>query len=114
MDKRLLSHDPITGLYTYHNYNPLTDETTISYEADSSPIIEANKKLQNDPEYSKAGIKQEFWHYAHIPVMVQMDWLINHGVDITKPEDAKKCFSLVNDPNYKHLKMTTKVHVPKH
>ena len=108
MDKRLLSHDPFTGLKTFHSYDALTDETTISYEADSSPIIELNKKLQNDADYSKKGIKREFWHYATIPVMVQMDWLINHGVDVYNKDHGARVSRLLNDPDYRYLKTTEK------
>ena len=113
MDKRLLSHDPVTGLLTWHSYDSLTDETIISYTADSTPILEANKRKANDPEYSRDGIKDEFWHYATIPVEVQMDWLINHGVDIYRKEDGPKISKLLSDPDYRYLKTTTGKHVIK-
>ena len=110
MDKRLLNYDALTGLFTWHSYDALTDETIISYTADSTPILDVNKKLANDSEYSKDGIKDEFWHYATIPVEVQMDWLINLGVDIYRKEDAKKVSNLLNDPDYLYLKTTTGHH----
>ena len=110
MDKRLLSHDPVTGLNTWFSYDPLTDETVISYTADSTPILERNKRFANDDEYSKKGIKDEFWHFATIPVEVQMDWLINKGVDIYNPNDTKKISQLLNDPDYRYLKTTAGRH----
>ena len=110
MDKRLLSYDPITGLETYFSHDESTNESTISYAADSSPILEANKRLANDDDYTKDGIKKEFWHYASIPVMVQMDWLINKGVDIYNKDHAAKVSQLLNDPEYRHLKTTHKHH----
>lgn len=113
MTRRLLSTDPATGLMTWHEYDPLTDETIISYSADSKPIIESNKAIQNDAEFSKRGIKQEFWKYAEIPVEVQLDWLINKGVDIANKDHAKKMFALLNDPEYKYLKTTSGYHRPK-
>jgi hypothetical protein len=112
-DKRLLSRDPLTGLLTYHQYDDATDETLISYDAPSAPIIERNKTLQNDPDHWKRGVKNDFAHYAEIPVMVQMDWLVNKKVDCLKKEDGKKMFSLLNDRDYSYLKVTTKVHVCK-
>ena len=111
--KRLLSTDPATGLMTWHEYDPATDETTISYSADSTPILEKNKVLQNDADFSKKGIKQEFWMYAQIPVEVQLDFLINKGVDINNRDHAKKMFQLINSPEYKYLKTTTGYHQPK-
>lgn len=113
MEKRLLFTDPITGLMTWHEYDALTDETHISYSADSKPVIERNKAVQNDTEYSKKGIKQEFWKYAEIPVEVQLDWLINKGVDIANRDHAKKMFQLLNDPEYRYLKTTSGYHRPK-
>jgi hypothetical protein len=112
-DQRLLSVDPLTGLMTFHNHDPLTDETTISYGVDPSAtrvVIEQNKAMQNDPDFSANGIKNGFWFYAQIPVEVQLDWLINHGVDITNKDHGAKMSTLLNDPQYCHLKTTTKNH----
>ena len=53
MDKRLLSYDPATGLETWHSYDPQTDETIISYTADSTPILERNKGMAKDADYTK-------------------------------------------------------------
>ena len=110
MDKRLLSHDPITGLFTYHSYDSQTNESIISYEADSRPILEENKLQANDDDFTKEGIKRGMWKYASIPVEVQMDWLINHGVDIYNKDHAAKMSKLLNDPEYRHLKTTHKNH----
>ncbi len=113
MAKRLVSIDPATGLQTWHDYDPLTDETTIGYAADSSSVIELNKAMQKDDQFTKDGIKREFWMYAQIPVEVQVDWLINKGVDILNRDHAKKVFELVNSPEYRHLKTTAGFHKPK-
>lgn len=113
MNKRLLSTDPVTGLMTWHEYDAQTDEMTISYSADSQPILENNKSLQNENDFSKKGIKQDFWMYASIPVGVQLDWLINKGVDVNNKDHAKKMFALLNDPDYKYLKTTAGYHRPK-
>lgn len=95
---------------TWFSYDSQTDETIISYTADSSPILEVNKKMANDAEYTKEGMKQEFWHYATIPVEVQMDWLINKGVDIYNKDHTKKISQLLNDPDYRYLKVTAGHH----
>lgn len=113
MSKRLISVDPVTGLRTWHDYNSLTDETTIGYEADSQPILELNKEMQKDDQFSKDGIKREFWMYAQIPVEVQLEWLINRGIDVYDKDHAKKVFELLNDPEYRYLKTTAGYHKPK-
>ena len=51
--------------------------------------------------------------YAQIRVEVQLDWLINKGVDINNKDHAKKMFQLVNSPEYKYLKTTSGYHQPK-
>ena len=56
-DKRLLSRDPITGLLTYHQYDESTDQTIIIYDAPSAPVLERNKILQNDADYTKQGMR---------------------------------------------------------
>ena len=113
MSRRLIATDPITGLMTWHEHDEATDTMTIGYSADSKPILERNKILQNDADFSKKGIKQEFWKYAEIPVEVQLHWLINKGVDINNRDHAKKMFELVNSPEYKYLKTTAGYHQPK-
>ena len=40
--KRILSTDPLTGLITYHQYDDDTDQTIISYDAPSAPVIDPN------------------------------------------------------------------------
>ena len=67
MTERLLSYDPLTGLSEHFSYDESTDTTIIRTSGDSGPIIEQNKILQNDAEFSKQGIKREFWKYASIP-----------------------------------------------
>jgi len=108
--KRLLSIDPISGLKTWHDHDQVTDVTTIGYTSDAGPLLEQNKVLQNSDDYTKKGIKQEFWHYASIPAGIVMDWLINRGVDVYNKEHTKKVLQLLNDPEYRYLKTTTLHH----
>lgn len=111
--KRVLTEDPLTGLVTYHQYDEDTDETVLSYEADAEPVLERNKILQNDPEHWKKGVKNDFVFYASIPVGVQMKWLVEKGVDVWKHEHGRSVSKLLEDPEYRHLKCTTKTHIIK-
>lgn len=111
MSKRLLSHDPLTGLFTYHDYDPQTDETFISYESDAEPILEINKAMQNDPEVWKDGVKNSFALYASVPVGLQMKWLVEEGIDVWKKEDWDRVAKKLIDPEYKYIKATTKKHL---
>lgn len=104
MGKKLLDYDPISGITTYHTYDPLSDESTFSYHADVD--LDAHTRARNDESYSKDGIKKEMWHYAHIPDIILMQWHAE-GIDIT---DAKALLAKVNSPEYAYLKLTTKHH----
>lgn len=110
MTKRLLDADPVTGLMTFHEYDSLTDETTISYSADSTPVLELNKAMQNDAEFSKKGIKDGFWMYASIPVALQLKWLTEEKLDVYNPQHSDRLSKKLNDPEYAYLKTTTGHH----
>lgn len=111
MDKQLLSFDPLTGLSTYHAYNSLTEETTIITEGDYSATLEANKRMQNDTDMTKQGIKDEMWLYASIPPIVQMKWLTEEGLDVWNKAHAQRLSRKLEDPAYRYLKTTTGVHL---
>lgn len=110
MNRRLLATDPITGIATFHEYNEATNETTIIYVGDDTPCIEENKRLANDADYTKNGIKQEFWRYASIPPSIQLKWLTEKGVDVYNKDHGKKIGELVNDREYSYLKTTSRHH----
>lgn len=94
----------------WFEYNEQTDEVTLEYESDASPVLEENKALANDPEYTKLGIKAEMWRYASIPVGVQMKWLIEEGLDVYDDNAWPQIFAKLNSPEYRHLKCTDKHH----
>ncbi len=108
--RRFLGHDPITGIDTWHEHDSQTDETKIIYSGDSEPYIEQNKVRANDEDFSREGIKNGMWLYASIPPAVQVKWLIEHGVDIYKKEHGPQISRLLEDPQYKYLKATSKHH----
>jgi len=110
MSRRLLSHDAYTGIDTFHEYDSQTDETRIIHIGDSEPYLEANKRQANDADYTKKGIKNEWWKYASIPPAVQCQWLIMHGVDVYNPEHGDAVLKLINSREYSYLKTTAKYH----
>lgn len=98
--------DSGNGITRWMEYDYATDTTTEYAEQDFTPEIEATKSLQNDPEYWKDGVKNEFAHYGHIPVILLEKWS-NEGVDIN---DMQALFQMINKPEYSYLKTTTKNH----
>lgn len=105
--KRILDHNPLTGVTQYHEYDPLTKRTTIETVQDVAPFLERNRVLRNDDSYSQKGIKNEWWHAATIPVVVQYKWLKDFGVDIFNNDHAQKVSQLLDSPEWAYLKTTT-------
>ena len=109
MDKRLLSYDPISGLYTYHSYDHENETTYISYGVEPKStelILDINQKIANEPEFTKEGIKEGWWFYASIPVELQVKWLIEEGIDIWKKEDWPRVKAKINDRDFSKVKTT--------
>jgi len=100
----------MTGITTNFDYIPETDTTVISHEQDVSLILDINKAIANDTDISKAGIKGGWWHYAQVPNIVIQKWLNEHGVDFYNKGQQKEIFKLLNMPEYRYLKTTTKMH----
>lgn len=98
--RRLLDVDPWTGLQTWHEYNDLTDETTISYTQDVKPTLERNKALANDT----TGRMGDMALVASIPASVQLKWLKEKGVDLYNPDHKKAVARLLDDPEWRYLK----------
>lgn len=107
--KRLLDFDPLTREAVWFEMND-DGIVTLHHEQDVSHIIEANKMMQNETEYTKQGIKDGWWHYARVPNNIVHKWLVEEGVNFFDKNDRKKVFQLLNSPEYRFLKTTTKHH----
>ena len=111
MSKRLVEHNPFTGVTTFCDYNPLTDETTIISEfLDLQTNVDVTRAAANDAELTKRGIKGDFWWYASIPMPLIHKWLVEDGIDVFKRGHEKAVFSKVNSREFCGLKATTKFH----
>lgn len=108
--KRIVDFDPVTGITDTFDYDSETDTVYLGREQEVGHILDLNKRLQNDDDYSKSGIKEEFWHYARIPNVVAEKWLIEDGIDIFNKNHERKVFQKLNSPEYRWLKTTTKRH----
>ena len=108
--KRILDYDPVSGITTTFDYDANSDTTIVGREQDVSILLEVNKTLQNDPEYSRKGIKEGWWHYASYPAIIIEKWLSEYGVNLFNKDHAKRVLELTNRPEYRYLKTTTKMH----
>jgi hypothetical protein len=110
--KRLLGHDADTGVSEIFHYDALTGDVSIETVQDVSGILDDTSERRNDEQYTKDGIKNEMWHYARVPIVVQMKWLAEYGSKNwpMRPGNEKLLFRLLNSPDWKYLKTTEKIH----
>ena len=106
MGKRIVDFDPFTGITTTFDYDHLSDTTYVGREQDISTLLDINKALQNDPDYSKKGIQREWWHMCKIPPLVIEKWKNEKGIDVLNKDHWPAVKKLLNDPEYKWLKTT--------
>lgn len=101
MTERLLDYDHETGLKQFFSTEDGGDTWRIRYEQDITPLLETNKADQTE------GLdrRSEMWHAARIPAVVQMEWLTKHGVDLYNPDHGPGVRRLLNDPDYRHLRV---------
>lgn len=62
--KRLFDKDDFQGITEIFHYDELTGNAYIETLQNVQPILDENKALQNDDDFTKKGIKHEFWKYA--------------------------------------------------
>ena len=102
--KRLIDHDELTGLFTYHDYDHDTGKTIISYEGDSEPILDLNKQLYNNGTNGYASKAREWKHVANIPAILLMKWLAEEGIDYRDENDWPAIRRKLNSNEYLYLR----------
>lgn len=87
MTKRLMSHDPFTGITTYFEPDG-NGGFHLSYESDVEPLLEQNKIQYTDGTDGYANGKgREFKHVAEIPMSLILKWKIEDGIDVFNKND---------------------------
>lgn len=115
--RRLLSYDPLTGMYEWFHGDGKGGCTIETYQDSAvvKAIIDRNKAEQNDRDKMKRGIKRGFMRAACIPVGVQHKWMMENHFDLYEgrrgvkphqlsPTGQRKFKRLLNSPDYKYLK----------
>jgi hypothetical protein len=107
MTDRWIEYDPNTGI---KETNIVQDDGTliVRKEADVQELVDATKAIANSGA-TDIGIKKGLWHYCSIPLAVQYEMLVKHGVNIQDRNHWPKVFDLVNQ-HYPYLKTTHKSH----
>lgn len=94
---------------TYMGMDESNGNITIHTVQDVKPFLERMKALRSNTDYSKKGIKEDWWHVCSIPSVVIME-LRNKGIDVFRKEDEKKMLKEIQS-NYPYLMATDKRHV---
>jgi len=105
-DKRFFDYDEFTGI-TETFIDLGGDDFAIQQTQDVTPFVELNKAKQNYDADGKAYWRAggDFRHEATIPIGVQMEWLTKFGVDVYDPSHIDGVKRLLNDPEYRYLKV---------
>ena len=112
MSRRLLDHDPDSGVTTYHHYDDSTDTTAIETVQDVAPHLERAKAIRNAndggakglSDFSRQGIKRGMWYVGSVPIGVQYVWLKDHGVRMWDRNHWGKVLKLLESPDYAYLR----------
>ena len=78
----------------------------VDYQQDIQANVAYATALRNDPAYSAAGMKKDFWHVAHIPDVVIVE-LMGIGIDIWRAP-AREIVAGLKRLHKEHLITTTK------
>lgn len=113
MAKRIVDHDPLTGITTWFDYDPATDTSYVGRVQDAEAILEVNKALAKESSYTREGMRDAWLHYATIPLLLIEKWKAEEGIDVFNKDHARRVFQKLNAPEYRYLKTTNKVHIPR-
>jgi len=102
LDERLFDYDPASGMKTWFSSSDEDGETwRFRYEQDVSSTLDACKAAQNE-SFDKT---QDMWHAAHVPNIVIMKWMTEHGVDFYNPNHKDGVKRLLNSDEYRYLRV---------
>lgn len=104
----LFDFDPDTGITETFDYDPVSDAVSITTHQDVSGFLDHMKAIRNTPEISQKGIKEDWWCYASIPTVVELE-LLKKGLSLSNKDHIKPILREIN-ANYPYLKRTDKWH----
>lgn len=105
----LIDFDPLTGSSIQMEWKD-DGSFILHHSQDVRPFLERTKELQKDTEFTRKGMKEDWWLYASIPNVLIEKWKREKGVDLFNRGHRKEIFKLLNDPEYRYLKATGKHH----
>jgi hypothetical protein len=108
MAKEFLDYNPDTGITYYTDYDEITNRMHWFAESDVSPLLDHCAKLRNESVHT---VKDEFFHYAKLPPIVQLQ-LLKKGINVfsNDPTEAKRARQEI-EVNYPLLKTSYAKHI---
>lgn len=104
----LFDYDAETGVTETFDYDPIRDQVTITASQDVTAFLDQMQAIRNDPDISARGIKEDWWCYASIPTVVELE-LRNKGLKLEDKNHTKAILKEINT-NYPYLRRTEKWH----
>ena len=111
MAREFFDYDPVTGLtyYLEQDFDPLNpDLVRLHTEQDVTALVDHCERLRNENIHT---VKDEYFHYAKIPTVVQLQ-LLKKGINIfsNDPAEAKRARQEI-EANYPRLKTSYAKHI---
>lgn len=101
--KRYIETDPLTGAVETFEFDEDGDHAMVHRSFDDTKAINHNKRLQN--EWDGWNDDKTRRLAARIPIDVCYIWLTKHGVDIFNKNHQKGVERLLNDPEWRYLRI---------
>mgnify|MGYP001585467840 CR=1 FL=1 len=101
-------YNPDTGVTETFDYDPITEDVMITATQDVSGFLDRMNELRKDPEFSKKGMREDWWLYASIPTVVEIE-LRNKGLCLENKDHTKAILKEINT-NFPYLRATEKWH----
>lgn len=101
--KRHFDFDPVYGMDEVFHFDESTGGFAIETRADVEPMLEENKRKQNDGTdgYTPS---RDMKHIACIPNVIVEMWRNKLGVDIFNKNHEPAVKRLLNDPDWQYLR----------
>lgn len=102
MTRRLFEYDPYRGIRIDWE-DTEGGGFALHYTQDCEPILDSNKAKQAEGKAYYAQ-DRDMWRVASVPLIIQMKWITEHGVDVLNPDHQEGVRRLLNSNEYKYLK----------
>lgn len=96
--------DIVDGMETYLGFDESDGKAYLRTAIDVEPIIERNKALQNSDGAGWSPTR-EWKHVAEVPLGVVLQWKQDLGVDVFDKNHMPRVIRLLNDPEWRYLRV---------